>query len=331
MSYAAARDVDFDSIPVIDLSALRGGAAGAVAETAAKIVAASQSSGFFYVVGHGVPSEAHDAALAAAKAFFALPEDAKSRVAVNNRHRGHMAYGGAKMYTGAKADLKESFNWGLELAEDDPAVMAAPSLMGPNQWPDAPAGFREALYRYYEAVLACGADVLRAVAVGLDLPETFFADRYRHPIARGSILHYPPQPPDLGETQFGVGAHTDYGCLTLLWQDAVGGLQVRNRAGEWIAAPPIEDSYVVNVGDLLARWSNDRLVSTPHRVVNSSGRERYSIAVFYDPDASAVVDPKDVGLPQGEDPKYAPVTAGEHIKARFDAAFAYRQKSNEPA
>ncbi len=326
MSYAAAAEVDFDSIPIIDLSALRHGSEGAVAETAAKIVAASQSSGFFYVTGHGVPAETREAALSAAKAFFSQPEEVKADVAVNTRHRGHMAYGGAKMYTGAKADLKESFNWGLELAEEDPAVQSAPSLMGPNQWPVEPANFRTSLYRYYEAVLACGADVLRAVAVGLNLPETFFADRYRYPIARGSILHYPPQPPDLGETQFGVGAHTDYGCLTLLWQDSVGGLQVRNRAGEWIAAPPVEDSYVVNVGDLLARWSNDRLVSTPHRVVNSSGQERYSIAVFYDPDATAVVDPRDVGLLPGDAAKYEPITAGEHIKARFDAAFAYRQK-----
>lgn len=330
MAYAPARTVDFDEIPVIDVAALRGGADGALRDTAAAILDACATAGFFYVRGHGVPASLREAALAEARAFFALSAEDKAKVAVDARHRGYLGFGGAKMYTGARPDLKESYNWGLELAADDPAVARFPGLMGPNRWPDGRPGFRTALYAYYEAVLACGADLLRAVAIGLDLPTDFFRQRYDRPIARGSILHYPPQPPDLGEEQFGVGAHTDYGCLTLLWQDEVGGLQVRNRAGDWIAAPPVADSLVINVGDLLARWSNDRLVSTPHRVVNSSGRERYSIAVFYDPDGAAIVDPRDANPDPAAEIRYPPVGAGDHIQARFDAAFAYRaRKSGE--
>ncbi|MGH7004219.1 MAG: 2OG-Fe(II) oxygenase family protein, partial [Alphaproteobacteria bacterium] len=135
----------------------------------------------------------------------------------------------------------------------------------------------------------------------------------------------------LGADQFGVSAHTDYGCITFVCQDDSGGLQVRNRAGEWIAAPPIPGTLVVNIGDLLARWTNDLFRSTPHRVVNTSGRARYSLAVFYDPDFDAEVKVIDSCLAPGAAPRYAPTTCGAHVLSKFDAAFAYRKESAAPA
>jgi isopenicillin N synthase-like dioxygenase len=123
-----------------------------------------------------------------------------------------------------------------------------------------------------------------------------------------------------------VGAHTDYGLLTVLWQDEVGGLQVRHK-DEWLAVPPLPDALVINSGDLLARWSNDRLTSTYHRVLSSKARDRYSMAVFVDPSFDTVVDPRDCRLPNGEEPRYEPVIAGHHIAARFDSSFAYRKES----
>jgi isopenicillin N synthase-like dioxygenase len=238
-----------------------------------------------------------------------------------------MAPGGAKMHETARADLKESFNWALDLAADDPDVLSGDKpLLGPNNWPDDDLPeLRSALYAYYLAACDCGRDLMRAFAVSLGAGESFFAPRFDKPIARGSALYYPPQPPQMGTEQFGVGAHTDYGCLTLLWQDEVGGLQVQGRDGDWVTAHPIPDTLVVNVGDLLARWSNDRFVSTPHRVVNASGRERYSMAVFFDPNYDAVVDPRELLGPGDGAPKFDPIVAGEHVRARFDAAFAYRQ------
>jgi isopenicillin N synthase-like dioxygenase len=158
------------------------------------------------------------------------------------------------------------------------------------------------------------------------LGEGFFAPHYAKPLQRTQIIYYPPQDPAADEQQFGVAPHTDYGCITLLWQDDNGGLQVRERASRsWIEAPPIPGTFVINVGDLLARWTDDRFSSTPHRVINRSGRERFSIATFYDPDFAALVDPRALGA-TGEACRYAPVRAGEHILRRFDESFGYRKK-----
>ena len=130
--------------------------------------------------------------------------------------------------------------------------------------------------------------------------------------------------PGPGETRFGVGPHTDFGCLTVLSQDDVGGLQVLDAGGDWVTAHPIRGTLVVNVGDLLARWSNDRFRSTPHRVINSSARPRYSLVLAFDPDAATVIDPADF-LPAGESPRYPATTCGAYITERFDKSFSYRQ------
>ena len=125
--------------------------------------------------------------------------------------------------------------------------------------------------------------------------------------------------------QFGAAPHTDWGCMTVLWQDAVGGLQVKNRAGAWIDAPYIDGTFVINIGDMLARWSNDLFVSTPHRVVNASGRERYSIPMFYDPDFDTVVECLPNCSSAANPPKYPRTIAGEYITAKYDDAYAYRK------
>jgi isopenicillin N synthase-like dioxygenase len=126
----------------------------------------------------------------------------------------------------------------------------------------------------------------------------------------------------MGADQFGVSSHTDYGCLTLLYQDDTGGLQVQGSAGAWLTAHPIHGSFVVNVGDLLARWSNDRFRSTPHRVVNRSGRARYSTGLFVDPNRDTLITPV---VRPGEAARYEPVTCGDYLRSRLDAAFAYRK------
>jgi isopenicillin N synthase-like dioxygenase len=325
VSYAGATDLGREAIPVIDVSAVRGAAGeAALAATGHALLRASQEIGFFYIAGHGVPQAAIDRAVAAARAFFARPLAEKQRVAVNERHRGFLRQGGAVMRDDVKPDLKESFNWAFEVPEGSPLMRPDRSLIGPNTWPDDMPELRRALYGYYEEVIACARDLLRAFALALDLPADFFADKFDCPLARGSAIYYPPQPPGLGEAQFGVGPHSDYGCLTLLWQDDSGGLQVQGRSGAWIMAHPLPGTFVCNVGDLLARWSNDRFVSTPHRVINASGRERFSLPVFFDPNPETVIDPADLLAP-GEAVHYPPTTAGAHVLARFNAAFSYRR------
>ena len=317
------------SLPVIDLSGLaahpEGGSASAVPPIAAAIRAACTGPGFFYVSQHGVEEAVIEAAATAARDFFHRPPEQKARVKADARHRGWHAMGGALMEGAKHADRKEFFSIGLELPEDDPAVLAGEPLRGPNQWPDFAPALRPALSAYYDAMLGLGGRLMRAVAVSLDLDADFFAPRYTKPLQRTQAIFYPPQGVGAEEEVFGVAPHTDFGCVTLLWQDGLGGLQVRERqGGGWIDAPPIPGTFVVNVGDLLGRWSNDRFASTPHRVVNRSGRERMSIATFHDPGFGALIDPRELGTPDAE-ARYAPITAGRHILNRFDQAFGYRK------
>lgn len=325
MSYATAREVDFSEIPVIDLAGLCAPGEPGLAAVGRQIRRAAMEVGFFYIANHGVPQPVIDEAFEEARRFFRRPASEKAEAKVNALHRGWLAPGGAVMDGAKRPDLKESFIFGLELPPDDPDVLAGKPLMGPNNWPASQPALRTALSAYYDAVLACGQRLLRGFAAALDLPPDHFGCDFMKPLARGSAIWYPPQPPDLGESQFGVSAHTDYGCITILSQDGTGGLQVQNRAGEWIAAPPIPGTYVINIGDLMARWTNDLFVSTPHRVVNTSGRERQSIAVFYDPHPDTEIAVLPACVQPGVPARYEPTTCGAHILGRFARSFAYRK------
>jgi isopenicillin N synthase-like dioxygenase len=315
------------NLPLIDMAGVREGDQAAILRAGEAIRKACSETGFFYIINHGVPLSVIDTAMAAAKTFFAHPAEVKRQVAVNKRHRGWHALGGALMYEATKPDYKEFFSIGLELPEDDPCVVAGEALRGPNQWPDFMPELRVALDAYYEEIGMAGADLLKAVAVGLGIEPGFFEPKYGKRLQRTQMVYYPPHPPMAETDQFGVAPHTDYGCITLLYQDNSGGLQVRELGNNsWIDATPIEGSLVVNVGDLLARWSNDRFRSTLHRVINKSGHERYSIATFYDPTYGAVVDPCDLGI-EAASSLYPPVAAGDYILKRIDDSMAYRKKA----
>lgn len=313
-------------LPIIDFSAVRAHDDPGTRIAANAIRAACLTDGFFYITNHGVPAELITAVYTEGIAFFRQPAETKRQAAVNARHRGFNALGDALMYEARKPDYKEFFSMGLDLPETDPDVLAGEKLRGPNNWPPGMPTFRAALEAYYAAMRACGADLMRAVAVSLDLAPDFFAPCYRKPLQRTQIVYYPPQSPDLDDDQFGVAPHSDFGCITLLWQDDNGGLEVLERSTKrWIPAPPIPGTLVINVADLLARWTNDRYASTPHRVINRSGRERLSIATFHDPDYKALVDPRDLGTPAA-DCRYDPILAGDHIVGRIERSFGYRKR-----
>ncbi len=326
MAYARARAVRAEEIPVIDVGPLLADAPGALERTAEAIMAASQGLGFYYIRNHAMTPEIVERAFSASRKFFLGPLETKRAIATNEFNRGWMGQGEALMTGAKRTDLKELFSWGLELGPDDPEVMAGTPFRGSNQWPDAVPELQPAIYGgFYAAGRTTGAALLRAVCVGLGLAPDTLAPRFEKPMARGQLIYYPPQPPEMGEDQFGVAAHTDFGCLTMVCQDNLGGLQVQCRDGEWLAIPPVEGMLLVNVGDLLARWSNDRFRSTLHRVVNSSGRERLSMAVFYDPSFHTMVDPRDL-IVDGELPHYEPIEAGFYQLTRFNQVFAHKLK-----
>ena len=319
MTDAEARHIALSKIPVIDAWPLIDGNRDAIAGVGTEFRRAAEAVGFFYIRNHGIPQPLIESVFAVSRAFFAQPPSVKERIAAREHHRGWLKVGEATMPDGRLPDLKESFIWGLDVASG--AIAAGDRLIGPNAWPDTPAEMRPLLNRYFEAANRCGVGLLRAFAASLDIDTEYFTRHFDRPASRGTMIYYPPQPPSLLAEQFGVSPHTDFGVLTLLYQDDVGGLEVRGHDGEWLTAHPIAGTLVVNVGDLLARWTNARFASTPHRVINASGRERYSLAMFIDPDENTPIDPV---VLDGEEADYPTVTCGNYIKARFDQAFAYR-------
>lgn len=307
MDFAAAEQADVSEIPVIDISSLMSG--GDAGEAAAAIHDAATRVGFFYLSGHGIEPELMAQAFSISREFFDQPETVKATAAVDTNQRGWMATGMAKMQGAKTHDLKEVFFWGT------------PKTPPANQWPSAFPRLQTELMPYYEAVCGIGNAVLKAVAHGFDLPESTFVNAYEKPMARGQLVYYPPSSSsDESEQRFGVAPHTDFGVLTFLLQDDNGGLQVRNRSGQWIEAPPIPGTLVCNIGDLLQRWTNDRFVSTVHRVINRSGKKRYSIPVFFDPSPDAMVDPRALGTPDAE-AKHAPITAADYIAQQNKKTF----------
>lgn len=293
------------AVPVLDVAPLASGDPAARAEAAAAIGAASRDVGFFYVAGHGIPDAVIAAAIAAARGFFALPED---------RRRAVQARPGAWGYTplfdsthpGQKPDATEGFEVGRE----------APGTSR-NQWPDLP-GFRDAVAAYYDAVLALGLRLMRGYALHFGLPERHFDPLFAAPIANLRLAHYPGGAAVRAVSEYGTGAHTDHGVLTLLWQDGVGGLEVCLDGAAWLPVPPRPGTLVVNLGELLTRWSGGRLRSTLHRVHAPAGVDRLSMPFFLYPGADVVIDPADLpSTPPGARDRHPPVTCAAYMRARF--------------
>ena len=225
------------------------------------------------------------------------------------------------MQNDAKPDLKESFIWGYQ--NDGGKTPDDHPLRGPNQWPAFMPELQEISMRYFGEVHAVAHHLMRGFALGLGLNEKFFLRSAAAPLSRASYVYYPQQPEEAGEDQFGVGPHTDFGVLTVLCQDSLGGLQVEDINGDWVQAPPIEGTLVVNVGDLLSRWTGGAYKSTPHRVVNSSGQERLSLVLAFDPDPSTMIDAREVHGP-GHKPAEEAISCGDYLIWRFKKAFSYR-------
>lgn len=308
----------FDAVPVVDLGAfLDGSDKAAVARRTADIC---ERIGFLYVSNHGVPEATIAAARAAALGFFDLPEERKREVhmARQRNHRGWRGFGEVNLDPNGPKDIKESYKVGPELPADDPDYLAGQRMYGPNAWPPGLPGFREAVWAYFEAVDRLRADLFRLFAMALDLPEAHFAPFVTRPIAQLNLVHYPALPADAPRAS-GVGAHTDYECFTILWQDENGGLEARDAAGRWVAVPPIPGTFVVNIGDMMALWSNDRFASTLHRASNTSGRRRLSFPMFCGTNHDAVIACLPSCTGPGNPPRHAPVVAGVWQAAKIAA------------
>ena len=273
---------------MIDISSLFPPGGPGRTELAAAIMRASEDIGFFQIVGHPVTATLVADLRSEAGAFFARPEAEKREVAMARggaAWRGWFPLGGE--LTSGLPDGKEGVYFGEELPVDDPRVAAGWPLHGANLWPSQPPGLRPAVEAYMAACLTTAEALTRGISLALGLEADHLAQAYlQRPTQLFRIFRYPPTPPGA----WGVGEHTDYGLLTLLAQDDVGGLEVKGRHG-WTEVPPTTGALVCNIGDMLEKLSGGRFVSNPHRVVNRSGRERLSFPFFYDPDFTARMTP----------------------------------------
>ncbi|KAG5930847.1 hypothetical protein E4U53_002102 [Claviceps sorghi] len=325
-------------IPLIDFSKFLSGSPQERQSVAREILDGFRTSGFIYLKNHSIPAEAVQRTLARSAAFFALDDEAKLKLSwtTAEANRGYSSLG------------REKVTLNIDMAEADRMRSAAPDLKEtmeigrdtdprfPNQWPDEDdatrvglRGFRADMMDFYGKCQALEAEVMRAIALGLGLEQDFF-EQYIHPGSNNlRLLHYPGVKADvfkLNPEQMRTGEHSDYGCITLLFQDDRGGLQVRSPSGDFVDATPIEGTVVVNAGDMLARWSNDTIRSTIHRVARPPSRDheypaRYSIAYFCNPNMDSFIETLPGTYATDRDRKYEGITSGDYLVQRLEATY----------
>ncbi|WP_322101899.1 isopenicillin N synthase family dioxygenase [Paraburkholderia sp. J41] len=280
-------------VPVIDLATLRDADLGVRRRLGKQIAAVCEDVGFFYIVNHGVSAARIARMFELGERFFALPQQDKLALSMANSrdYRGYLPMkmiGGDRQMTG---NLLESFHVWHERAPEDADVLAGKPLHEPNVWPSALPALRDEAIAYAHTATQLASDMMRVIALGLDLPEDTFVRYFERPISLLRFIHYPPQPPVSDVERFGTRPHTDNGVFTLLAQDDTGGLEIMDREGEWVAVPPLAGSFVINLGEMMKVWSNGRFLATPHRVINRYGKERYSLPFFLNPGYDTIIAP----------------------------------------
>ncbi|KAJ5306193.1 hypothetical protein N7508_005208 [Penicillium antarcticum] len=328
-----------DHIPIIDLSTLDSPHLEERQQLAQSIYDVCTQVGFFYIINHGIPDEMVKEIHNAAERFFGLPEEQKMTFYIGNspKFRGYSPLGSEKS-TGTDDDpiapedavsaLSEAFDIGYETAMDnqksktDPLPRDPYQLYGDNQWPDQDTlpGFSRTYIEYCSLVLGLCRKMMRIFALALDLPEGHFDSMVQDPGVTSRMMHYPPQPVK-EEVREGLGAHTDYECFTILSQGSVPGLQVLNHSGEWILAPPLPGTLVVNIADCLSIWTNKKFKSTIHRVTNLTGQERYSIPFFFGVDYDATISVLPNHITNERPACTEPFKAGEWVREKLSKAY----------
>jgi len=304
-------------LPIIDISGLRSADAAKRRSVGQALRAACVDKGFFYITAHGVPEAVIRQAFAESERFFAQPLDAKMALnkSRSTANRGYEPLAGQRLEAGTPPDLKESYFVGTDTLPSDPR--SSQFGRGLNQWPDGLPAFRAAMEAYFAELSALGGLMYRGLALSLGLDESYFDAFYTDPLNTLRLIHYPPQPANPLPDQKGCGAHTDFGGMTLLMQDDAGGLQVWDETHGWIDAPPVPGTFVVNLGDFVSLWTNGLYRSTLHRVINTSGRERYSLPFFVNGAPDFPVSCIPTCLAPGETPKFAPTTIAQHFAAMY--------------
>ena len=321
------------AIPVLDLEPLHEHNDRNLDALARAFLTAYGEHGFAYVVNHGIDQDQVERIFAASRQFHALPRSSKQAIALDHNHRGYIAPAASTEVNSAFESIStpnrsESFIVMREDSADAAPVRNGDYLAGANQWPDLP-GFRQSVEDWIAAVAPLAGSLvalafravgstLDAASHGFDLPTTWLR-----------LVRYDPCPGGPRPGQYGSAPHTDFGCITVLAQDDTGGLEVMSPDGRWIGVPPLPGSLVVNVGDMLRRWSNGRLRSTPHRVQCPRERERYSCAYFHDPNVNAWIRPLPECVDRDRPEKFAPVRFGDFLRTELESSYVAHAPGGE--
>ena len=311
----------FDPIPRIDLSALLQERSSDYFELVEEFGRVFSTIGFALVVNHGIPSSLVDRVFEASRQFHGLPIETKMSLELNHLHRGYIPINtstdvNSKFENIENPNQSASFMMMREDSHQDPSIF----LSGPNQWPSL-EGFRETLETYHRSMKELGFQLMKLAVLSFGAEPDEILDAFHTPTTWLRLLHYPSRSGAFQEGIYGSAPHLDFGCLTLLAQDEVGGLQVLSQEEEWVDVPYIADSFVLNVGEMLQRLSNGFLIPTPHRVINPENRERYSCPFFYDPHVNTVIKP----LKGTGNPKFKPIMFSEFLENELKAGYLRHQ------
>lgn len=315
-----------ERIPVIDAADCLAGGPGALAAAARQVHDALTTIGFFVLVGHDVPAALVERTFAEARRFHQLPMEKKLALKLNEHVNGYMVMGRYAVRTSDinendKGDLNEAFFVKRERGPEDPLARSGRRFVGPNQWPqesDLP-GFRAHVLDYVETMDRFARRFLPAVAVALDLAPDWFDEAFTDSQFTFRMSHYPPVAAE--ENQFGIAPHSDSNFMTFLAQTGVPGLQVRAPSGDWLDVPYVANSFAVNSGDMLKRWSNGRFKSTPHRALPPKGRDRYAIPFFLGPRFDQLIECLPSCTGPGNPPRWEPITYAEWQAYWYDANY----------
>ncbi|KAJ1711286.1 hypothetical protein AFCA_012346 [Aspergillus flavus] len=319
-------------LPILDFSAFYGENPKAKAQLVEQVRESCLHNGFFQITGHRIPLELQHRAMNCSKRFFRLPLEEKLKIdkKKNTFNRGYELLQSQMNEAGASPDLKEGLYIGREIPTDHPYFLEGLLNSGPNQWPDTVPDreeFQKSTMEYYHAVFDLAKDIMAVLALTLNHDEAYFDPLTDGAVATLRYLHYPPPPKQMGERLRGIGAHTDFSCITLLLQDEVSGLQVLDvPTNEWIDVRPIPGAYVVNLGNLFSRMTNDTYKSNLHRVINDSGNDRYSIPFFLTGNPKYVCKCLPGFQKDGEPGKYLPATVQEVVSLSYKETFARAER-----
>ncbi len=333
----AVQDVEAtaNQIPIIDYGPYFAGVPGALEKVAQDVKYASENIGFFYALNHGVPEATIDAAFAASRRFHALPMEAKRAISLNEANIGYLApntsvQAASTVHKATRPNLNESFFIGHDRGPNHPDVLGGITLRGQNQWPASLPDIRTPMVAYASAMDTLCNRMLAPFAVALGMPAETFAPLFAneaHITCR--FLHYPPQDP-MEENQFGQAPHTDNSFMTALARTDVPGLAVRLPSGEWFPPPIIPGTFLINLGNMMRRFSNDHFLATPHGVLNESGTDRYSIAYFHSPNPSSCIAPLPSCVSADDPAHYEPAIYRDLIMEFFRANYFHQKGHRSP-